>query len=123
MVGSDMQTDHGAEAAAEHRHRLVGEVGEQTVYVVRVIGHRRWAVEPAPGETAAVVREHCVLVLEVSDQVDRAVGVAFTALRDQQQRAAAFELVVEDGAGNFEDRHGSRLHLSRYIYQDASELM
>ena len=83
----------------------MGEVCEQTAYVVRMVGDRRTGgrvVEATAGESAAVVGEDRVVVGDMAGEIRTAIGIAFTALRDQQQRAVAGELVVEDCPRNVE---------------------
>jgi hypothetical protein len=101
----DMQADDGAETAAEHEDGTVRERGQEAVHVVGVVGHRDGspgAVETAARESATVVGDHRAGAGEPGDQVDGAVRFAFPALRDQQQRSAAADLVVQHRAGNGE---------------------
>jgi hypothetical protein len=71
---------------------VVGVVGE-TAGPGRV-------VQGAAGQPAPIVGDDRVIGDEVVDQVDAAVGVTFAALRDQQHRPGAADLVVDGGAQN-----------------------
>ncbi len=83
----EVQPDGGTHAASEHQGGLVRQFGQDPVHVVGVLRHAHSLSglgECAAGQAPTVVCDHRVAVDEQADQIGTAVGVALTALGDEQ---------------------------------------
>jgi hypothetical protein len=92
MAADQVQSEHGAEAGAEHQSRLAGHRSQQPRGILAVGGDIDGGgrvADRAAGKPAPVVAEHRVVAGEVARECVGAVGVA--ALEQEQQRPAAWQ--------------------------------